>query len=106
MDEAGMTTVALADRLRERGWKVDQSLVSKWRHGHKEPTSVRLYPDIDETCGVPRGTVLTRAGYVAVDEQCTIPRAVNADPHVNTDERRVILGIYDIALKRATVSAR
>jgi hypothetical protein len=65
MDHTGVTTVALADQLRERGWKPDQSLVSKWRNGHARPHDLDILPDIEAICGVPKGTILRRAGYVS-----------------------------------------
>jgi hypothetical protein len=64
MDAGGTTTIALADQLRERGWKPDQSLVSKWRNGHARPHNIDIYPDIEDICGVPRGTIFRLAGYV------------------------------------------
>jgi len=64
MDHGGVTTVALADQLRDRGWKVDQSRMSKWRNGHERPHDIDIFPDIEAICGVPKGTILRLAGYV------------------------------------------
>jgi transcriptional regulator with XRE-family HTH domain len=64
MDARGITTVALAQQMREREWKVDQSRVSKWRNGHARPHDIDIFPDIEAICRVPRGTIFRLAGYV------------------------------------------
>lgn len=106
MDEAEpkVTTIALAEQLRARGWKVDQSLVSKWRNGHKEPVSIRIYPDIDDICGMPRGRVLRRAGYVG-DDPADVTAAIMADPHLSAIAKQILVDTYKSAVRRSAAAA-
>ena len=103
MDAGGVTTVALADQLRERGWKPDQSLVSKWRNGHLRPHDLDMYPDIEAICGVPRGTILRLAGYVSdaamasidggfkIDENDPMEVAIWGKTHIAEHRRRNLI---------------
>lgn len=99
MDQASMTTVALADRLRDRGWKPDQSLISKWRQGHQRPHDIDIYPDIEEICGAPRGMIFRLAGYV--DDQVDVVDAIKADPELTERDRDACLAFYEFALDRS-----
>lgn len=55
----GMTQTELASAV-----GTDQGTVSKWETGGLNPSFDDL-PKIEEACGVARGTILRRAGYVA-----------------------------------------
>jgi hypothetical protein len=98
MDLAGVTTVALAEQLRDRGWKPDQSLVSKWRNGHARPHDFDMFPDIETICGVPRGTILRRAGYVNDDGD--LRTAIITAPELDSEARNVLLEVYDVLCRQ------
>lgn len=99
MDQAEVTTVALAKELRERGWKPDQSLISKWRQGHQRPHDINIYPDIEAICGARRGTILTLAGYV--DEEVDVRAAIRADRDLTPRWRREAESFYEYCLDRS-----
>jgi transcriptional regulator with XRE-family HTH domain len=95
---AGWSTRDIAERL-----EVSDPTIIRWENGNRLP-ALDLLPRIDDLCGQPTGYVLRLGGYVSTDH--TFEQVVKADQVLNSDERRVILGIYDIARRRATVSAR
>jgi transcriptional regulator with XRE-family HTH domain len=101
MDLAGVTTVALAERLRERGWRPDQSLVSKWRHGHQRPHDIDMLPDIEEICGVQRGTILRLAGYVT--DETDLQAAILTAPDLVDAGRELLALTYEVLRKRSGV---
>jgi transcriptional regulator with XRE-family HTH domain len=84
---------------------VDQATVSRWARGLQR-IDLDYFPRIDKLCSQPTGYVLGLAGYVANAHECTMESAVKASPHLNKDERRVILGIDQLARKREAISAR
>lgn len=95
---AGISQTELARRLRDRGWPVDQSRVSKWVRGVEAPGALDIYVAIDEECGVPRGTILRRAGYV-VDADTDTRSSISADPALTEEARAMLLTVYDSAVK-------
>ncbi len=83
---------------------VDQPTVSKWARGMRRPPLDAL-PVTEGLCGVRRGTILRRAGYVE-DVGGGVREAVLADPDLSEDDRRTLLGFYDFALSRSATVAR
>ena len=104
MDAAKITTVALAERLRERNYKVDQSRVSKWRNGHERPSNLDTYPTIEDICGVPKGTILRRAGYV--EDRYDVVTAILAAPELTEGARRIVISVYDSSRSAPSATAR
>lgn len=82
---------------------VDQPTVSKWARGMRRPPLDAL-PVTEDVCGVRKGTILRRAGYV--EDGCNFRDAVLADPDLSEDDRRTLLGFYDFALSRSATEAR
>lgn len=73
--------------------QVDQTTISKWYVGTTEPDLSRV-AQIEDACGVPRGTILTRAGLV------TLEGAVEGDPRLSPAERRGLVAAYQAALRQ------
>lgn len=104
--DAGLTQTEVAAALQQRGWrKVEQSLVSKWARGMAKPP-LEVLPDLDDICGVPLGTILHLAGFVADAESVTVEQAIRLDPDLTADDRRTLLGFYEFALSRSVTAAR
>jgi hypothetical protein len=102
---AELTQTQVAQGLEKRGWPTfDQPKVSKWLRG-MERIPLDVLPDLDAICGVPLGTILRRAGYVA-DDTASLPELIRASPLLDKDERRVMLGIYELARKRSVSATR
>ena len=98
--QAQMSQSALAEHLRQRGVKADQSLVAKWCNGHKAPAQITHYPIIEEICAVPRGTIFKLAGYVA-DVDSTPEAAIAADPRLTPRYRRDALSFLSYCLSQS-----
>lgn len=86
------TQVELASRL-----GVAQNTVSRWSTGDIEP-SLDDIARIEAACGVPRGTILRNAGYVAGSE--TIEELIFRDPSLSADQRSLVLAAYRTARRR------
>jgi transcriptional regulator with XRE-family HTH domain len=85
---AGVSQVQIADRL-----GVEQPAVSKWARGMRR-VPIDILPPIEELCGVPKGTILRRAGYV--DDQPTedLETAIRSHPRLDARVKQIMLTIY------------
>lgn len=77
---------------------VGQSNISKWMRGVTRP-SIDDLARLEETCGRPRGFILTAAGYVQCPETPGVVEAIERDPLVGDDLRKVLLKTYELALE-------
>lgn len=90
-DAAGVTQEQVASEL-----GVHQTTVSKWLVGKTWPPFDAL-PVIDALCRQPVGTVLRLAGYV---EEVDVAGAIQADPRLNPNGRKVVLAFYEFEVSR------
>lgn len=92
----GLTQVQLAQRM-----GVDQTTVSRLANG-KWGEAGGPAPDvlakIEDAAGRPRGWILVRAGYLS--EVLSVREAVEMDPRLSDDARRMILTLYDAVAEK------
>jgi len=87
-EAAGVSQLDIAAEL-----DVDQPTVSKWARGMRRPPLDAL-PVTERLAGVPKGTILRRAGYVdEVDN--TVEAAIHADPGLDPDDKNILLGMVN-----------
>lgn len=81
---------------------VDPATVSKWSRGLQR-IELEYFPEIDKLCGVPLGTILRRAGYVAPldDQALTVEQMIQGDPRLTARYRREALSFYDYCVSRS-----
>jgi transcriptional regulator with XRE-family HTH domain len=90
-----MTQVQLAEAL-----GVPQVYVSRWETS-RVPTNGQV-GKIEKALGLPAGTLLRRAGYIA--DGVDVRAAVMADPNLTPDYRDIVLNTYDMAVKNSAAA--
>src|SRR5262245_45008323 len=90
--DAGVTQFQIAERL-----GVEQPAVSKWARGMRR-VPIDILPPIEELCGVPKGTILRRAGYVE-DDPTDLEAAIRSHPRLTDQIKQVMLTIYRDSLR-------
>lgn len=99
-EAAGVTQTQIAQELRSRGWTVEQTHVSRWARGMSQ-IPLDALPIVEEVCGLPRGTILQRAGYCDPPEKMTVPMAIADDPELDERARVVVLETYEFQKRRS-----
>jgi len=99
-EDAGLTQTDLAEKL-----EINQATVSEWARGTTLPRVTAL-PMIERICGVPRGTILRRAGFVDDIELQTIEDVINADPVLSDPDKKHLLSYYQFIRAESALSAR
>jgi transcriptional regulator with XRE-family HTH domain len=90
-ETAGFTQTELAEKL-----EINQATVSEWARGVSLPRVTAL-PMIERLCGVTKGTILRRAGYV--DNNIDLRQAILTAPELDDEARKVLADTYDVLLR-------
>ena len=85
-----MRQVDLAEAL-----GTDQGTVSTWCTDKVVPSLTQI-ENIEDATGQPRGFILRAAGYVV--DVTDVPSAIEHDPMLSTDSRRLLLAMYREAI--------
>jgi hypothetical protein len=105
LDEYDISQTALALRVSQlTGSTVSQGRVSAWSLGRSVPdlkTVLALQEGLADW-GVPRGALLTRAGYV--DGAPSVPLAIDLDATLSAKDKATLRDVYD-AIKRNASTA-
>ena len=96
-EEAGTSQEELA-----RALGVDQTTISGWARGHRRPP-LEVLPEIERACGMQRGTILRRAGYVD-DGPGALVSAIAGAPDIDETGKRILTSLY-WELRRSTSPA-
>lgn len=100
-EAAGLTQSQLAEALQARGLvNVDQSTISKWSRGMQR-VPLEVLPPTEDACGVPLGTILRGAGYVADAAAVSVPEAIATDPALDERGRVVVMETYEFQVRRS-----
>lgn len=92
---------ALKQVMTERGWEqvdvakrigVSQQTVSQWMNGRPPDTPWR-WTEIESKLGLPLGYLTHHLGFVPA-EGSTVAEAVEKDPHLSADKKRMLLSLY------------
>lgn len=95
---AGMTQVELAETLGIRS----QAAVSAWVTGKSVPDQPEDVFAIERALGAKPGSISRHLGYLppeAVKVAASFEDAIDADPHLNSDDRAFLLNAYRMALR-------
>lgn len=92
-EAAGLSQVALAERL-----GFDQPRISRYVRDVDRP-GLDILVAIDEACGVERGHVLRRAGYV--EAATDVRTAIRADTVLDEVHKDSLVDLYEVFLKRS-----
>lgn len=96
-EAAGFTQTDLAKKL-----EINQATVSEWARGVTLPRVTAL-PMVEKLCGVPKGTILRRAGYV--DDRYDVVTAILAAPELDEQAKRVVISVYDSSRSAPSATA-
>jgi len=108
LSEAFRATYEAADVSQEdiaAALGVDQPTVSKWARGMRR-VPLEALPVSEKLCGVPRGTILRRAGFVDDIGLQTIEDVINADPVLSDADKKHLLSYYQFVRAESALSAR
>jgi transcriptional regulator with XRE-family HTH domain len=93
-DDAGLTQQELGDRV-----GLGQPAIQKWESGRRKITDLNRLAELEAAMGHSRGYVLRLAGYV--EDAQTARQAIEHDPLLTPDHRRIVLNTYDGAAEES-----
>lgn len=97
-EDAKVSQAAIATAL-----GVEQPTVSKWAKGQNRPPLEALAV-VERLAGVPLGTILRRAGFVA--EATDVRSAIAADPLLTDKSKSALSLLYDVLTAQDAAGGR